>query len=281
MSRRNRKRKTRIQRKAEWRQWLHLWLVAPLRVFILASFGVGLGFAAYKVAVYLYTSPALAVRRIEVHGNERASMRDLLSAAGLREGSNIFEVDTQRARRRLLEHPWVRAAKVKRVVPDRIVVEIEEHIPAALVELGGLYLVDPQGIVFKRLLPVERFDLPLVTGIDRRGYNADPAGSRERIVGALDLIHLIEKTDCLQGRSLAELHVDELLGPTIVLDPGGISVRLGSRSPAARLPLLCRLLREIESRSMHAHVILLDRSTRLDRASVLLDAPRASEKNEG
>jgi cell division protein FtsQ len=274
MSRRNRKRKSPEQiRVTRQRRWRH-WVLAPVRLVLLAALGVGLGFGGYRVALFLQTSAALAVRQIEVNGTSRTRMDDLLRVAGLREGINIFSIDMERARLRLEQHPWVRSASVRRVVPDRLVLEIVEQRPVALVSLEGVYLVNPAGEIFKRFQPGEGVDLPVITGIDRSSMADDPALAQRRIVEALAMVELVDKTECLRGRQLAEVHLDEVMGTSLLLDPGALTVRLGETVSRARLEALCQLFQELEQRGLAASTILFDRADRPSWATIQLGAGR-------
>jgi cell division protein FtsQ len=279
MASRNRKRRSPDQRRAERRRRLNDWLLAPLRVMLLAAIGLGLGWGSYQVAAYLHTSAALAVRCIEVDGNSRTRLAELERAAGLREGVNIFSFDLDRARRRIEELPWVRDARLRRVVPDRIVVEVEEHQPAALISLEGLYVIDAHGEAFKRLQPGEAIDLPLITGLGREDFTGDPERSRSRVRRALALMERVERRKCLADRRLAEVHLDALLGTSLVLDPGAVTVRLGDR-PEQRLGLLCHALAAIERHDLAPHTVLLDRGDRPHWATVRLEAGGDDMKNE-
>jgi cell division protein FtsQ len=271
LGRRNRKRKSPEQRRDDRRRRVNHWLLAPLRLVLLAVLGVGLGVGAWQVAVFLRTSQALSVRAIEVSGTSRTHLDELLRAADLYEGINIFGVDRPQVRKRLEEHPWVKRASVQRVVPDRIEIEIEEHRPAALISLEGLYLVSDEGVVFKRLQAGEALDLPIITGIERRWVNSEPEQVRLRLREALKLIYRVERTACLAGHELAELQLDELLGVSLVLDPGALTVRMGLVAPETRLGTLCRLFEALADRDLRAHTIYLDQDGSAGRATVRLD----------
>jgi len=249
--------------------WIQNLVIAPLRVLFLTALGLGLGMGAYWLAAHLRTSPALAVRRIEAQGLQRASLRDLLQLAGLREGMNVFSIDVNRAGRLMEEHPWVLRAQVRRVVPDRIMVDIEEHQPAAMLSLGALYLMDGGGRIFKRLQPGENFDLPVVTGVDREAYGKQLEQVQRRVREALSLAGQIESTSCLEGRRVSEVHLDELMGPSLVLDPGAVRVRMGSKGAVARLPLLCRVFDEMKQRKLAVRTIMLDLASRPTWATVV------------
>ena len=77
--------------------------------------------------------------------------------------------------------------EVTRRFPDRVSVEVAEHVPAALAVLGDLYVLDEEGEPFKRVTPGDGLDLPLVTGLDREAYVTDPAAARERLRAALEV----------------------------------------------------------------------------------------------
>jgi cell division protein FtsQ len=280
MSKRNRKLRPPEEQRAGRRRWLEFLVWWPLRGLMLAGLGAGLGAGAYTLTYYLRTSPALSVRCIEVHGTRRASRDDLLRLAGLSEGANVFAVDLAVAERRLERHPWVSRAVVRRVVPDRLVVEIEEHAPAALVSLEAVYVADPHGRLFMRLQPGDGLDLPVLTGFGREEFREEPARVERALRAGLALASAAEATACLGGRRVAEVHHDELMGFSLVLDPGAVSVRLGREDPADRLPWLCRLLEDLERRRLTAHNILLDQGERSGFATVRVEGLSASELND-
>ncbi len=276
MAKRNRRRTSPEQRVKRRRRLVDALVWAPLRLLALTALGLGLGFGGYWVAVYLRTASALAIRCIEVNGTSRLGLEELKRTAGLAEGQNIFAVELERAERRLRAHAWVRTAQVRRVVPDRIVVDIQEHRPAALVSLDGLYLVDQQGEVFKRLQPGEQADLPVITGITRAAFTEAPRRARARMQAALATIDRVSRTACLARRELAEVHLDELLGTSLVLDPGALHVRLGPNRAGDRLDLLCQLFDELERRGLKARSVLLDRDDRPNWATVRLEPVAAA-----
>jgi cell division protein FtsQ len=243
----------------------------PVKLLILGVVGVGIGLAAYQVASYLKTSPALAVRTIEVRGAERTQVGDLLEASGLKEGINVFSVDTEAARKRMLNLPWIKKAQVNRVVPDRIVVEVVEHQPVAVINLEGLYYVNRSGEVFKRVQPGEREDFPVLTGVSRVSFRGQPERTRTQIRESLRLLKTLRDLPCVASRRVAEIHSDELMGPSVVLDPGALTVRLGNQDRLGRLSRLCRLLDAIEKRHLRARSILLYHTGRPDWATVQLD----------
>jgi cell division protein FtsQ len=271
MARKNRRRMSPEQKQARRSRMLSLLVYLPVKLLLFGLLGAGIGLAAYQVASYLKTSPALAVRTIEVRGAERTRVGELLEASGLREGMNIFSISTGETQERLAGLPWVKKAKVTRIVPDRIVVEVAEHQPAAVINLEGLYYVNRSGEVFKRVQPGEREDLPVLTGVSRTTFRDRPQRAREQIRESLRLIKTLHELPCVAKRRVAEVHSDELMGPSVVLDPGALTVRLGSQDLLGRLSTLCQVMDTIDDRRLKARSILLYHTGRPGWATVELD----------
>ena len=103
-------------------------------------------------------------------------------------------------------------AFVGRELPNRLVIEIEEHIPAALIRRDkNLYLVDRGGIIFKGFDGEDRVDLPLITGMLREG-----AIHEGLLKGALSLLDYISRSDIYPRLdNISEIYGDPLYGYTI------------------------------------------------------------------
>jgi cell division protein FtsQ len=85
------------------------------------------GTAAWAVLV----SPAFAVRRIDVRGNDRLSVTEVEELAGVRRGENLVRLPLERVVGSLRRNPWVAEARARRSLPSTLVLEIEERRPVA------------------------------------------------------------------------------------------------------------------------------------------------------
>ena len=94
--------------------------------------------------------------------------------------------------------PRSRAPRISR----RVVIEIEERIPRAIVAMGKLYYVDSDGVVFKEVGAGESVQFPLLTGLppDELG-SRDPA-VRRKIQDAVRLGDLMAKDSRTISRSI-------------------------------------------------------------------------------
>lgn len=152
----------------------------PVAVAGMAIAGVGAGvWAGYRFAT---TSPRFAITEITISGNHRVPSTDAIAALSFHEGENIFRASLDLTS--LRANPWVASASAHRELPHGVKIEITERTPAAIVDLGGLYLADATGHVFKKLAD-EPEQLPIITGLDRDAYTADPDGTADKVKTAL------------------------------------------------------------------------------------------------
>jgi len=93
------------------------------------------------------------VEQVDVMGEGRLNERDIRLAAQIETGSYFFGVDLDAARDRTESLPWVDRAVVRRLWPNRIVVQVVETTPYALWQNEGrLHLLSETGTL---IVPVD------------------------------------------------------------------------------------------------------------------------------
>ena len=232
------------------------------KLLLVSAIVGGTGWGARALWIFATTSPRFAIETIEVTGFERADEEELRGLLGIVRGENLFLADTENGRDRLLSHPWVREARVERRFPQGIAVTVLERSPRALVDLGHLYLVDDRDEVFKRALPGDPADLPVITGLAREEWTERPREARERLREAIELIGAVESRTALAELPPAEVHLDEAEGLTLYLGDGETAVKLGRDDIEAKLGRLERVLAELDRRGERAELLRLDNRTR-------------------
>ena len=109
------------------------------------------------------------VEKIDVMGEGRLNERDIRLAAQIQTGSYFFGVDLDAAQDRTESLPWVDRAVVRRLWPNRIVVQIVETTPYALWQNEGqLHLIAETGALIEPVSATESVPSGLRTyiGID-------------------------------------------------------------------------------------------------------------------
>ncbi len=105
-------------------------------------------------------------RIILVSGNRSIDQTEILSSAGIERGANIFAINLDVARARLTAHPWIDTVSIIREYPNRIVIQVREHRPVAIAQIGHPYLVNDRGEIFDRSRGAFP-SLPVIEGLSR------------------------------------------------------------------------------------------------------------------
>jgi cell division protein FtsQ len=138
------------------------------RVLVGGIAALSMGFALYAAANYLLYSPGVLLQsadQIEIQGNRFVPPEAIAEKFSTDMGRSVVRVPLTERREALESMPWVEQARVQRVLPNRIRVEITERTPVAFLRTGSdLSLVDAQGVILDRPLEGE-FRFPVVTGI--------------------------------------------------------------------------------------------------------------------
>lgn len=132
-----------------------------------------------------------------------------------------FTMDLQKTRAVFETVPWVRRAVVRRIWPNQLIVDLEEHKPVAYWERddGDDLLVNAQGEVFEvNLSDIDDDSLPTLRG---------PQGSAPLV---LDMLQHLTPIFTALGASVDKLSLSERGSWRLVLD-GGTVLELGRGQP--------------------------------------------------
>jgi hypothetical protein len=182
---------------------------------------------------WLTRSPRFAITEIAVQGAHHVDPDALRARLPLRIGDNAF-ADLSAAARAAGADPWIAAVEVRRMLPHTIVVEIREHTAAAVAAIGedaldprDLYLLDAAGRPFKRaaLEAGEADGLPIITGLGRAAFTADPAAAEATLAAA---IATVDRWRAAHRPALGEVHLDPHGAATLHTYDPAIAIQLGA-----------------------------------------------------
>jgi len=244
---------------------------AAVRTLAAAAVSAALSLGAWEGYCWATAAHAFALRELRFGGLVHAREAELIQRSGLALGENLFRLDLTRAARAMEGHPWVASATLERRLPGTIVASIVEHRPAALVQLGGLYVLDEEGRVFKRAVPDDGLDLPIMTGVSREAWAERAPEQQLRLFGALHLIDTWQASG-FSIASLSEVRLDEGGGFTVFAHDGTAvqEVRLGSSDVSLKLQRLAQIRAALARRGERASRIDLDNPARPDQAAATL-----------
>lgn len=195
---------------------------------------------------WITTSPRFAITAITVQGTHRIDPDDLRAQLPIRVGDNVF-AGLDAIARAARDNPWIAAAEVRRILPHTIAIDVREHTAAAVAELGELYLVDASGQPFKRaaLETGEADGLPIITGIGRAAYAADPVAARATVREALAAF---DGWRAAARPAIGEIHIDPHGAVTLHTYDPAIAIQLGIGAAVQPLDAAGATVRPLDAR---------------------------------
>lgn len=262
---------------------------------VLLKIVVGCAILAGAVALgrllqhHLQTSPAFAIESIDVQGLSRMERPELLDAAGIKLGTNVFARSPEDVKARLLKHPWIAEATVSRKLPGSFAIRVREREPVALLVVepcsdanlrsdgdpgcddgSALYLVSDDGKLFKRFDAKDPVDLPVVTGIDRNRFGSDPEFHKTILLEVAQLLHDYRSQGLWEKLPISEIHIEPSDGFSLYVGDSLTLVRLGAAPFAQKLPKMKKVFARLSRENATAEYIYLDNEERPDRVTVRL-----------
>lgn len=152
------------------------------------------------------------LEQVHVQGATPAGQRAILDELRLQRGQPFVFLNLNEVRDRVEGVGWVSHARVVRLLPNTLVIEVAERRPTAVWQSGGVVrVVDGQGTVIPGADPGRFSELPLVVG-----EGAEAASS--------DLIPLIDRWPRLRDRLDAAVWVDGRRWNLLLRDGGVIQL---------------------------------------------------------
>jgi cell division protein FtsQ len=229
---------------------------------LVAAISLTVAFGARR---YLMTSPRFALQQFIVDGQKTRSKDALMARAGVSIGQNVFSIDLDRARAKILGDPYVASATLARRLPDTILLQIEERTPVAVVSLGDAFLVTRDGEVFKRLEVGDPSDLPIITGLSPEQAETDREGFSAQVRSALDVAADYQQSSLGGKMALQEIHLEPGVGLSLVVGQSATSIVLGGPPFRRKLEEASRVVAELERRGQKPDAVLLGNDARPER----------------
>jgi hypothetical protein len=211
---------------------------------LLLSFFLFMGHWVYG---HLLGDPYFRVREVEVEGGRKMTRETLLSLTVMEGMPNLFSVNLKKVVNRLESHPWIDQVRVRKVFPNKLLIQVEERKPIAIIQLGELYYIDTQGEIFSLVGDRDEFNYTYLTGLTRQFLERDPVEAKHLITKALELLKIVEQGNLSPFKDLSEIHMEKTFGIQCFTRTEGIEVRMGwdnFREKLSKLSLIWADLRK-------------------------------------
>jgi cell division protein FtsQ len=148
----------------------HLALLRRLATVFYAILGIAALMATSCLFVFVYDvltqCDYFKAQSLRIDGIHRLTQKEIVEQAGISKDVNVLAVNLSIVRKRLMAHPWIAEAEVRREIPSGLLIRIKEQQPLAVVDLGNKYIINEQGRIFKEWTASDPETLPVISGLE-------------------------------------------------------------------------------------------------------------------
>lgn len=158
----------------------------------------------------------LGLTEVTLKGQRMTRDTEIYDQLELKQSRSIWLLDTEAARKRVEQLPWVQSAVLKRIYPDRLHIDIVERLPQAIWNDGRrTVLLDTDGKILGPAAQSQWTQLPVVFGADANSHVGRIVAMTNLIPALKDRIGLFEWT----AKRRWTLHLKS--GRQVLLPAGG------------------------------------------------------------
>ena len=187
-----------------WKGTKWLLRAAALAVLVLAVI-----WSKNKTTALLQDVAGLKLSRVTVEGNHYLTDEQVVRAAGLPLGENMFKLDLEEATRKVSGLDWARSVFLERRLPQSILISVKERTPVALLDAGELYGVDGEGRILSPSDALLREDLPLVSGVALKAESVGTTLQAEALRPALAFLGFLKRKDGVLAQEVSEVNLSD------------------------------------------------------------------------
>lgn len=218
-----------------------------------------LGAGLSRLYNMLLDVPWLKVQEIEITGLKKLDRFEVLNTMGVKKGECILNLEMRILADRLRTLPTVKSAVVRLDSPSRIVAEIAEREPIALVKSGDSFLLlDRDGMLFAQTTLDETRTVPLITGLGGPNFREGGVLSNRSLAQIKELLTALENSKNWLARGSVQECRWKPNGFTLVLGERGVPVDIGKEKFERKLAKLKKVIRTLDERQWTGLVTRID-----------------------
>jgi cell division protein FtsQ len=205
-------------------------------------------FIGHQVYVHLLEDPFFQVQKVEIVGCQKIEKETLLSLTKMEEMPNLFTVRLVDIAKRLESHPWIEQVRLKKVFPNKILIQIEERKPLAIIQLEELYYIDQKGVIFSLIGDGDEYNYPFLTGLTRQVLEKDSNEAKRLITKALEFLKITNKERVPPLEKVSEIYMEKTYGIHCFTQTEGVEVRMGWEHFEEKLKRLSLIWSDLQKR---------------------------------
>lgn len=154
-------------------------------------------FVFYEIYIFVISWKNLEVKDVQIACPDETVKRGVVGQIRELRWGNVLLLDLRRVKARIESDPWVKEARLRKVFPSSVKIEITPRIPAALIRTDADTLIAEDGVELSKADREEYPGLPLF--VDQGSFRND---RREKIALAWDCLRSLSAEDKADVESL-------------------------------------------------------------------------------
>ncbi len=220
-----------------------------IKVLALLILLLGLGFGGKHIYQRLCQCDFFQITSVRINNNHMTSKEQISALSRVDIHSNLLAINVVQVQALLESHPWIAKAEVIRDWPNRLLINLKEKTPVALLNREtGLFYLDGSGQIIAAATPVQELDFPVITGLENYSFNtAGSAQIPEPLKDVFDLLKLANRNNpILPQQNISEIHIAEKGELILYLLDRPFPIYLGSEGKiSTRYYRLVRVLKNL------------------------------------
>ena len=252
---RNRYRPDRTRRRKILKHWFKAAVGLVLSLAAIVCLSAVLAESYYA----LVNAPWFRVEEVAIIGLKHLKEDEILNALMIPPEASLLNLKSSQLAKQLEALPWLESSVVKFSLPNRIVVEIAEREPLAVVHAEDFYLIDAEGRLVSRASAEQKQGFLLVEGFSGRSLKEGDTVPPEALKGLKALLPALEQSkDWLPPNAILKCRWNAETGFALYSARNNICIQLGWDGFNQKLLHLQRVFGILEERQLWNSVVSID-----------------------
>lgn len=192
--------------------------------------------------LYFYLKQNLYIKEIVFIGNQHINKEYLHEFIKVRENDLLYSISSRQMHENLIQSPWVKDARIRKEWSGRILVQLSEAIPAAILfRFKKPFFVDSAGVILEEILDPSVIFLPVIMEID-------PFKNENTYKEALALINLFKEKNLMSYTG--QLEITGRTPDDLSIKVDNILIKIGSGDYEKKIERLEKIKEEIKNRNI-------------------------------
>jgi len=173
---------------------------------------LGLGFGVKHIYHRLCQCDFFQITAVRINNNRMTSKEQIAALSRVDIHSNLLAINVVQVQELLESHPWIAKADVIRDWPNRLLINLKEKNPVALLNRDtGLFYLDDSGQIIAAANPSQELDFPVITGLENYSFDTtDSAHVSKPLQDVFELLKLANRNNpILPQQNISDIHITE------------------------------------------------------------------------